>query len=226
MRRAMQRLNGDDQQRKVGNSYSQQNRARTQARLNAMKAEGIVPMRPRDEETMRKKQEANAKAPRTISERAIRVPRVGVTPAPQRRPLVDCLPKRRGEVEIRTNEGNYVRPAAPPGAIVRSSDSRKDELALRNQFYGKTPQEILSEDPRPRRPAAAASAESDELQLHNQIVDEIADRQSFLDDMARLGQGHVHQQRIEGEIAERVHDLKRLEPYLQEASSSSGGGAG
>ena len=131
MQRAMQRLNGDDQQRKVGNSYSQQNRARTQARLNAMKAEGIVPMRPRDEETMRKKQEANAKAPRTISERAIRVPRVGVTPAPQRRPLVDCLPKRRGEVEIRTNEGNYVRPAAPPGAIVRSSDSRKDCMLKR-----------------------------------------------------------------------------------------------
>jgi hypothetical protein len=103
---------------------------------------------------------------------------------------------------------------------------RKEELALRNQFYGKTPQEILSEDPRPHRPAAAASAESDEQQLHNQIVDEIADRQSFLDNMARLGQGHVHQQRIEGEIAERVHDLKRLEPYLQEAGNSSGGGAG
>ena len=103
---------------------------------------------------------------------------------------------------------------------------RKDELALRNQFYGKTPQEILSEGPRPHRPAAAASAVSDEQQLHNQIVDEIADRQSFLDDMTRLGQGHVHRQRIEGEIAERVHDLKRLEPYLQEAGSSSGGGAG
>ena len=95
-----------------------------------------------------------------------------------------------------------------------------------NQFYGKTPQEILSEDPRPHRPAAAASAVSDEQQLHNQIVGEIADRQSFLDDMTRLGQGHVHRQRIEGEIAERVHDLKRLEPYLQEAGSSSGGGAG
>lgn len=131
MQRAMQRLNGDDQQRKVGNSYSQQNRARTQARLNAMKSEGIVPMKPRDEETMRKKQEADAKAPRTISERAIRVPRVGVTPAPQRRPLVDCLPKRRGEVEIRANEGNFVRPAAPPGAIVRSSDSRIDCMLKR-----------------------------------------------------------------------------------------------
>ena len=124
MRRAMQRLNGDDQAWKVGNNYSQQNRERTQARLNAMKAEGIVPMKPRDEETMRKKQEASAKAPRTISERAIRVPRVGVM-APQRRPLVDCLPKRRGEVEIRANEGNFARPAAPRGAIVRSSDSRK-----------------------------------------------------------------------------------------------------
>jgi len=225
MRRAMQRLNGDDQAWKLGNNYSQQNRARTQARLNAMKAEGIVPMKPRDEETMRKKQEASAKAPRTISERAIRVPRVGVM-APQRRPLVDCLPRRRGEVEIRANEGNFARPTAPRGPIVRSSDSRKDELALRNQFYGKTPQEILSEGPRPHRPAAAASAVSDEQQLHNQIVDEIADRQSFLDDMTRLGQGHVHRQRIEGEIAERVHDLKRLEPYLQEAGSSSGGGAG
>ena len=124
MRRAMQRLNGDDQAWKVGNNYSQQNRARTQARLNAMKAEGIVPMKPLDEETMRKKQEANAKAPRTISERAIRVPRVGVM-APQRRPLVDCLPRRRGEEEIRANEGNFARPAAPRGAIVRSSDSRK-----------------------------------------------------------------------------------------------------
>ena len=124
MRRAMQRLNGDDEAWKVGNNYSQQNRARTQARLNAMKAEGIVPMKPRDEEMMRKKQEASAKAPRTISERAIRVPRVGVM-APQRRPLVDCLPRRRGEVEIRANEGNFARPAAPRGAIVRSSDSRK-----------------------------------------------------------------------------------------------------
>ena len=124
MRRAMQRLNGDDQAWKVGNNYSQQNRARTQARLNAMKAEGIVPMKPRDEETMRKKQEASAKAPRTISERAIRVPRVGVM-VPQRRPLVDCLPRRRGEVEIRANEGNFARPTAPRGAIVRSSDSRK-----------------------------------------------------------------------------------------------------
>ena len=126
MHRAMQRLNGDDQQRRVGNSFSQQNRARTQARLNAMKAEGIVPMKPHDEETMRKKQEANAKAPRTISERAIRVPRVGLGQAPQRRPLVDCLPKRRSEDEIRANEGNFVRAAAPPGAIVRSSDSRSD----------------------------------------------------------------------------------------------------
>ena len=115
----------------------------------------------------------------------------------------------------------------PCSLCLAPGPSRKDELALRNQFYGKTPQEILSEDPRPHRPAAAAaSAQSDEQQLHNQIVDEIADRQSFLDDMTRLGQGHVHRQRIEGEIAERVHDLKRLEPYLQEAGSSSGGGAG
>ena len=43
--------------------------------------------------------------------------------------------------------------------------------------------------------------------------------------MSRLGQGHVHQQRIEGEIRDRVNDLKLLEPYLQEAGSG-GGGAG
>ena len=132
----------------------------------------------------------------------------------------------KGEDEIRQEFDNFERPSAPAGRPYRSSDDKKDELALRNQFYGKTPQEILSEGPRPHRPAAAASAVSDEQQLHNQIVDEIADRQSFLDDMTRLGQGHVHRQRIEGEIAERVHDLKRLEPYLQEAGSSSGGGAG
>lgn len=231
MLRSLARINGDDNQRRVGNTYSQHNRARTQARLNAMKSEGIVPMDPMDEEALRKKELANAKAPKTVSERAIRVPRVGLGPAPQRPPLVDCLPHRRAEEDIRANEGNFVRPAAPLGVPVQSRDSKKDELALRNQFYGKTPQEVLAEarnsQPAARQPAAPPSGVSEERQLHNQIVDEIEDRQAFLDDMTRLGQGHAHRARIESEISERMRDLKRLEPYLQEASGSAApGGAG
>ena len=41
------------------------------------------------------------------------------------------------------------------------------------------------------------------------------------DEMTSLGQGHVHQQRIESEIAERMRELKTLEPYLQQSGDNS-----
>lgn len=219
MMRTLARINGDDASRRAGNSYSQLNRARIQSRLNEMKAEGIVPMDPKDEEALRK---AEANPYTTISQRAVRVPRVGVGRPPERPPLIDCLPRRRGEEEIRANEDGFQRPRAPAGKPVRSSDAKKDELAMRNQFFGKTPQEILAEDPRPRRAAPAApSAASEEQQLHDAIADEIRERQDFLDEMTRLGQGDLHSQQIDMEIAERMRDLKKLEPYLTEQDGPS-----
>ena len=68
--RAMARITGDDATKKAGNAYSQVNRRQIQGRLNAMKAEGIVPMDPMDEEKLRKK-EANPYT--SISERGVRV---------------------------------------------------------------------------------------------------------------------------------------------------------
>jgi hypothetical protein len=96
---------------------------------------------------------------------------------------------------------------APPGRPTQSSDARKDELALRNQFNGKTPQEILAEkrssQPPPEAPPPPRS-------LKQQIEDEIAERHEFLDRMRGLGRAHEHEARITGEIAERMQDLRAL----------------
>ena len=208
MLRTLARINGDTAGRTAGNDYSQHNRARTQRRLDEMRDQGIVPMCPKDEEKLRKQE---AKPYTTISQRAVRVPRVGIAAAPERKPLVDCLPHRRAEDEIRAAEHDFARPRAPAGAAYASSDAKKDELAMRNQFFGKTPQEILAEGPpRPSKQAPAGPTLSEEQTLHNQIADEIAERQSFLDNMTALGQGHLHRERIEGEISERVRDLNTL----------------
>ena len=219
MMRSLARINGGDAMKAAGNTYSQRNRGRTQARLEAMKAEGIVPMDPKDEETLRKKQ---ANPYTTISQRAVAVPRVGVYRGPERKPLVDCLPHRRAEEDIRANEGGFERPRAPAGKPGMSSDAKKDQLAQKNQFFGKTPQEVLAEHPRFIRQGGRAPApqKADEHQLAAAIGDEIHERQQFLDEMTSLGQGHVHQQRIESEIAERMRELKTLEPYLQQSDSA------
>ena len=183
-----------------------------------MKAEGIVPMDPKDEETLRKKQ---ANPYTTMSQRAVAVPRVGVHRGPERKPLVDCLPRRRAEEDIRANEGGFERPRAPAGKLGMSSDARKDELALKNQFFGKTPQQVLAEHPRPARHGdrAPAPQKPDEHQLAAAIADEIHERQQFLDEMTSLGQGHVHQ-RIESEMQSGC-ELKTLEPYLQQVVTTA-----
>lgn len=120
--------------------------------------------------------------------------------------MVDFVPHRRTGDEIREANDNF-EPVAPPlYRPTKSSDERKDELATRNQFYGKTPQEILADAPA-ARPVAKGPAPS----LRHQIEDEIAERHDFLDAMRNLGQAKEHESRIKGEVAERMQDLRRLE---------------
>eukprot|EP00322_Chrysochromulina_rotalis_P024090 CAMPEP_0115843054 /NCGR_PEP_ID=MMETSP0287-20121206/8117_1 /TAXON_ID=412157 /ORGANISM="Chrysochromulina rotalis, Strain UIO044" /LENGTH=354 /DNA_ID=CAMNT_0003296741 /DNA_START=25 /DNA_END=1089 /DNA_ORIENTATION=- len=176
MLRAMARLNGDDPAKRAGNSFSKTNRVRIQAQAEEAAAMGLVPLDPKDQHELARKMEAGYT---TISQRAINVPKVGQR-APRERPAaIDLIPRRRGEEEIRQANDNFERPSAPLGRPTKSSDEKKDDLALRNQFNGRTPAEIVAETrsrapPKPPQPAPPSS-------LRQQIEDEVMERQEFLD---------------------------------------------
>jgi len=225
MLRALARLNGDDQKsRDRGNSFSQTNRTRQAARAREAAAMGLTPLDPLEQHELARKMAAGYTS---ISERAVRVPKVG-GPAPRPRfAPVDCIPRRKGEETIRQENDDFERPAAPPGRPVKSSDERKDELALRNQFNGRSPQELLaahggiqqSKHPQ-RRPrgmqqggaASAGASAAPPSQLRGQIEDEVAERHEFLDRMSELGRCDARmRERIVCEISERLGDLKRLD---------------
>uniref|UniRef100_A0A7S4F5R9 Uncharacterized protein n=2 Tax=Chrysotila carterae TaxID=13221 RepID=A0A7S4F5R9_CHRCT len=125
-------------------------------------------------------------------------------------PPIAFVPHRRTRGEIREEHNNFERDRPPAYVPTKSSDERKAELALRNEFHGKTPQEVAAAQagpPKPRQPRAVATTQ----QLRNQIVDEVAERQEFLDSMAKMGKGTEYEAKIRGEIAERLADLKKLD---------------
>lgn len=205
MLRAMARLNGDDSARRAGNSFSQHNRSKLHARAEQAAAMGLVPLDPKEQHELSRKMEAGYTS---ISERAVRVPKVGQRAMRPRPAAVECLPHRRTEAEIRWQTNDFELPEPPLHVPTQSSDDKKDELALRNQFHGKTPQEIIAEEPGlPRKPAPTPSATT----LRGQIEDEVAERQEWLDRMKDLGRGGEHEGRIAAEIAERLQDLKALD---------------
>ena len=135
MMRAMARIDGDDAARRKGNQFSQSNRSRIQAQLEAKAAQGLVPADPHAQHLSRKAQAANYT---TISQRGINVPRVGLRSMGPRPPPIAYVPHRPTQEEIAMTHNNYERPLAPLGVPTRSSDERKDELATKNQFFGKS----------------------------------------------------------------------------------------
>ena len=224
MLRAMARLNRDsDKAKALGNTFSGTNRAKQAARAKEAKEMGLTPMDPLEQHELQRKMNAGYTK---ISERGVRVPKVGRGDAHLRpRPaMIDYIPRRRGEEDIREEFDNFEIPQAPPGAPFQSSDEKKDELAERNQFAielpgggtkGRTAKEVLATAPKPTeedmRAAAEATARADRP-LRDQIADEIAERQEFMSNMQALGGlDRDTQARIHSEIAERMQDLNTLE---------------
>ena len=60
--------------------------------------------------------------------------------------------------------------------------------------------------------------------LHDQIADEIAERQRFIDSMRALGKAGQHELRIKNEIADRMSDLARVERLQRAADEQAGAG--
>ncbi len=211
MLRAMRALNGGDAERLAkGNSYSQVNRAKTQRMLDRHAAKGLVPLDPLEQHELRKKMESNYT---TNSQRSVNVPRVGLRARPAPPAPIDVVPRRKGLEEIRHENADFEPPPLPLYRPARARDELKDELALRNQFNGRTPQEILaggeaSERRRPREPARPASPAT----LRAQLADEIAERQEFIDMLRKHGKSsQEHEDRIQGEISERLLDIKKCD---------------
>jgi len=80
---------------------------------------------------------------------------------------------------------NFERDACPRYVPTQSSDEKKDELALRNQYNGRTPKEIAAEAEALKRTAAAreatvATPADTPAALRAQIADELVERQDFL----------------------------------------------
>lgn len=229
MLRAMARLNGDDQKsRAIGNRFSTTNRAKQAQRAKEAAAMGMVPMDPLEQHELQRKLDAEAKVKGSVktTQRAINVPKVGrgdmhLRPRPA---MIDYIPHRKGEEEIRQEFDNFDIPQAPPGAPFRSADEKKDELAEMNQFAekkagggtrGRTAKEVLNTLPKPSEDGERAMADAAAYAnrpLQDQITDEISERHDFLDRMTSLGRcGRDTQNRIEAEIADRMNDLKALE---------------
>jgi len=206
MLRAMARLNGDDAKtRDIGNTYSNKNRVKAAARQKEAAALGLTPLDPLEQHELQRKMAAGYTK---VSERAVPVPRVGHGPPRPEFHAVDFIPRRKAEEDIRDEFNHFETPQAPPGRPVRSNDDVKDELALRNQFNGRTPQEMLAAAPKKAAPPQPKSPS-----LRQQIEDEVAERHDFLDQMTALGRPVAPEirSRIDAEIADRLHDLKRLE---------------
>ena len=180
---------------------------------------GLAPLDPHEQHELHRKMQAGYT---TISQRAVRVPKVGQRQRSRDFAPIDFVSHRKSEDEIRHETNNFTLPQAPPGRLFESSDEKKDALALRNQFKGKMPQEILAEQRPPPKPKSADARASGST-LRQQIEEEVAERQEFLDAMRAMGRGAEHEAVISGEIRDRLNDLKALD-RLEGAEERSGGG--
>ena len=152
MLRAMARLNGDEQKsRGLGNRYSQKNVAKQRARAQEAAAMGLSAMDPPSSTSCSASWQRATPRCRSARCRC----RVGLGARRQRPALIDIIPHRKAEDEIREEFDNLGDARRAPRRRRALADDKKDELALRNQFYGRTPQEVLAAAP-PKAPAAAA----------------------------------------------------------------------
>ena len=155
----------------------------------------------------------------------------------QRTTVLVVDPHRPTRAEIAARTGSDGRPVLeevqlPVYVPTQSAEERKEELALRNQFKGRTPEEIVAAQrtapqlfPRGRGSAQPDSPGTERRSyqvLHDQIADEIAERQRFIDSMRALGKAGQHELRIKNEIADRMSDLARVERLQRAADEQAG----
>lgn len=174
MRHALRRIGGDES-RRIGQSFSDANRAHFHAAALESRrgARGSIntPSRERTRDVV---------ACRT-SDRCIAVPRVGQPARPKLPPPIFTAPRRKTADEIHAAQGERERPPAYVPTVSR--EEKKDDLATRLQFGGRTPAEVLAgAPPRGRQRALELEQQAEHARhLRDEIADEIMERQAFLE---------------------------------------------
>ena len=123
---------------------------------------------------------------------------------------------------LRAHGGSLEREQFRGSLPATSSEVKREELA-NLMTYGTKQLPTVShgrESVRTSSTSPRAIASSDAA-LRDAIVDEIADRQTFLETMRQHGKGAEHESRINGEIAERLQDLKRVDQLIASEQNGS-----
>eukprot|EP00297_Palpitomonas_bilix_P025911 CAMPEP_0113879828 /NCGR_PEP_ID=MMETSP0780_2-20120614/7448_1 /TAXON_ID=652834 /ORGANISM="Palpitomonas bilix" /LENGTH=202 /DNA_ID=CAMNT_0000866439 /DNA_START=195 /DNA_END=803 /DNA_ORIENTATION=- /assembly_acc=CAM_ASM_000599 len=125
---------------------------------------------------------------------------------------VDFIQKKKGANAIEAEGGGLFaerekyRPTFKPGQL-KGGEDEKDRLAKLNEFNGKLPKIAAVAPPSP--PPAPLSKEEQRQQLMSAIVEEIQEREEFLD--AMRGKKNEYEGAVKAEIAERLRELQKLE---------------
>eukprot|EP00998_Keelungia_sp_KM082_P007411 NODE_3607_length_872_cov_21.914094_g3585_i0.p1 GENE.NODE_3607_length_872_cov_21.914094_g3585_i0~~NODE_3607_length_872_cov_21.914094_g3585_i0.p1 ORF type:complete len:282 (+),score=57.56 NODE_3607_length_872_cov_21.914094_g3585_i0:128-847(+) len=103
------------------------------------------------------------------------------------------------------------RPDVPAPARNLIGAAEKERLQLHMQFDGDVP-EPQAPAPPPRPPTPP---KQDNKALFSTILGEIEERKQFLDEMRKVGQAQRYENKIKGEIASRVADLRTLDKAIK-----------
>ncbi len=198
MRRALRLVSGEDATKKAGNAFSQHNRATMPTKQRPL---------PGEAEAARRKAQY-----RSVSSRAVAVPRVGRGPPRREFAPVEFVARRKAHEDIARETDGYERDMAP---MYSAADlgGRTEQIARMQDAY-------LEADgapqPQPTRAQSAdpGPAESEESRMHRAIVEEIRERRAFLEEMTALGRAAEHEAAIRAQIAERMNDLRKLQRLM------------
>lgn len=212
MLRLMRRYRGDDEAREIGNQFSQANATRIAALAERNAGRPPAPVAP--------------PAPTRLglqlktSQRAVPVPRVGIGPTMQRPAPIEYLAggrrKQPADLGSRPDYSEFQPAALPPYVPpAHTRDDEKERLQDRIAYGDNAP----PRDPLPARSSAQHTrirpSEAKQVEeLAQAISREIDERRDFLAEMSTLGKRGEYVAQINGEIAVRQQELKRLEKLM------------
>ncbi|KAL9956561.1 hypothetical protein ACROYT_G038054 [Oculina patagonica] len=99
---------------------------------------------------------------------------------------------------------NY-RPA--PGKLISEKDKRRLQNVMAYGEDGKTIEDV----PKQKRPSSKEMVEEKEVDRFDEVLQEIEDRKSFLDEMEALGQGKKYRPIISTEISQKIRELELID---------------
>ena len=146
----------------------------------------------------------------------VRVPRVGrprstapAAPAiPARKPLEQIRLEMETDAELNRTAG----PPLPSGPLL--DEREKQRCASLMEFRGRLPAP-------PRAPAGAPRQPRTEVEvleeMFDRVVAEIDERKRFLEEMSGRGRDKEFRAMMQGEIADRVRELDRLDRLIKTA---------